>query len=350
MKFFQKIKEKIEKKKKKKLEKKLKRQTKHYMLDQYLKKAGISIQSHLLSRGLFKFILFINIILSIYVLFLLASKGGYPLAYIIFIILLIWVFAFFLFLGVVWLGFYIFIDWRIFQRKLSIEEVLPDFLYLTATNIRSGMTIDKALWVAVRPRFGVLAREIETVSKEVMSGKELTDSLQAFADKYESDILKRSINLLIEGIKSGGEIGELLNRIATNIQESRIMRKEMAANVMTYVIFITFAAIVAAPALLALASQLIMIIGNLTSRLDVPATGSMMFSLTEVAVTPGNFKIFSYISLSMTAFFSAIIVATIQKGNVKEGLKYIPIFIAVAISLFIAFSYIMDKVLSGIFV
>ncbi len=350
MKFFEKLRKNIEKKKKKKLEKKLKRQTRHYMLDEYLKKAGISLQSHILSRGLFKFILFINIVLTAYVLFLLASKGSYPLAYIIFIILIIWVFAFFFFLGVVWLGFYLFLDWRIFRRKLSIEDVLPDFLYLTATNIRSGMTIDKALWIAVRPRFGVLAKEIETVSKEVMSGKELTESLQAFADKYESDILKRSINLLIEGIKSGGEIGELLNRIASNIQESRIMRKEMAANVTTYVIFITFAAIVAAPALLALSSQLIMIIGNLTSKLDIPATGSMMFSLTDVAVTPGNFRIFSYISLSLTAFFSAIIVATIQKGNVKEGLKYIPLFIAISLGLFMAFSYIMEMVLSGIFV
>ncbi len=42
-------------------------------------------------------------------------------------------------------------------------------------------------------------------------------------------------------MESGGEIGELLNKIAINIQETRIRKKEMAASVMTYAIFIGFA-------------------------------------------------------------------------------------------------------------
>ena len=69
------------------------------------------------------------------------------------------------------------------------------------------MTIDKALWYAVRPKFGVLANEIETVAKETMKGEDLKIALQKFADKYDSILLKRSISLLSEGIDAGGEIG-----------------------------------------------------------------------------------------------------------------------------------------------
>ncbi len=349
-KLINKIKADLKARKKKLLEKRLKKQTKHYILDKYLAKAGIAVRSHLLSRGLFKLALVLNLVLTGYLIVFFATREGYTLPYIILILLLVWALAFFLFLALIWLGFYLFLDLTIFKRKLSIEEVLPDFLYLTATNIRSGMTADKALWFAVRPRFGVLAKEIEIVSKEVMSGIELTDSLQRFADKYESDILKRSINLLIEGINSGGEIGDLLNRIASNIQESRLMRKEMAADVTTYVIFITFAAIVAAPILLALASQLLVIIGSLVSNVDIPASGNMMFAITGISVTPGDFQIFAFTSLSITSFFSSIIVATIKKGTIKEGIKYIPLFIVVSIVIFLTASNVLSMVLSGIFV
>ncbi len=350
MKFLKKIKSDWGKKKKKLLEKKLKKQTKHFQLGKHLSKAGITIHSHLLSRGLFKFTLVINIFLTIYFIFFFAAKKGFTLPYIVFVLLIIWTLAFVFFLGLVWLLFYLFMDFRIFKRKLSMEEVLPDFLYLTATNIRSGMTVDKALWFAVRPRFGVLAKEIETVAKEVMSGVELTDSLEVFADKYESDILSRSINLLIEGIKSGGEMGDLLNRVASNIQESRIIRKEMAANVTTYVIFITFAAIVAAPILLALAGQLIIIIGSIVSKIEIPASGNMIFAITNISVTPKDFRIFSYMSLLMTAFFSSIIVATIKKGNIKEGIKYIPLYMLVSIAIFLIASKLLSVILSGMFI
>ena len=45
-----------------------------------------------------------------------------------------------------------------------------------------------------------------------------------------------------------------------------MIQKEMSADVTSYMIFITFAAIVAAPVLLALSGQLIEIIGNIVAR------------------------------------------------------------------------------------
>lgn len=350
MKLFDNIKKLKSKKRIKLLEKKLKKRTKHYLLDEHLAKAGFTIHSHLLSRGLFKISLGINVAITLYLILFFATQKDYSLFYIILILLIVWTLAFFLFLALIWLLFYLFLDLRIFKRKTSIEEVLPDFLFLTATNIRSGMTIDKALWFAVRPRFGVLAKEIQTVSKEVMSGMELTDSLERFANKYKSDILKRSVNLLIEGIKSGGEIGDLLTRIASNIQESRLLRREMVANVTTYVIFISFAAVVAAPLLLALSNQLISIIGSIVSRIDIPTAGNTMFAITNVSVTPRDFKIFAYMSLFITSFFSSIIIATIRKGTVKAGVKYIPLFIILSIGFFLIASKLLGSLLSGVFV
>jgi len=318
-------------------------------LNRYMAKAGINIHSSLLSKNIFRFAIALNLMFSVYLISFFAFKEGYQLSYISVIFFIVWVVAFFVLLALMWLGFYIFLDLMILKRRLDLEEVLPDFLYLAATNIRSGMTTDNALWFAVRPRFGVLAKEVESVAKEVMSGKELTESLQTFADKYDSEMLHRTITLINEGIKSGGEIGMLLTRIASNIQDSRLMKKEMAANVKSYVIFITFAAIIAAPILLALSERLIIIIHDIISKIDMPTSSQSMFMISKVAVKIEDFRIFAIVTLLITSLFSALIVATINKGNVQEGMVYIPIYIAVSIVMFWISSNLLGSLLSGIF-
>ena len=246
--------------------------------------------------------------------------------------------------------FKLYLDVQIFKRKLEIEEVLPDFLQLASANIRAGMSIDRALWYAVRPRFGILANEIEIVAKETISGRDLNKSLMKFAEKYDSNVVKRSISLLIKGADAGGEIGDLLNNISMNIQENRTMKREMGANVLTYVIFISFATIVAAPFLFALSYQLLTIIQKIMTSITLPSsTGSMglMINLSSEGIKISDFNIFAIISLASTSFFSAVIVAIIRKGNIKEGIKYIPIFIITSITLFIISRKILHMLLGS---
>lgn len=251
----------------------------------------------------------------------------------------------------VWVGFYVYLDLKIYKRKVEIEKVLPDFLQLTASNIKSGMPIDRALWHAIRPRFGVLAFEIEVVAKETITGMDLEEALKRFGDKYDSMTLKRAISLIIEGLKSGGEIGDLLNRISTDIQDSQILRKEMAANLTTYVIFITFATIVAAPFLFGLANQLLVIVQEVTGNIDTPGQSSadIGVSVSASSLTSADFKVFAVLMLGVTSFFSSLIIATIKKGDIKAGLKYIPIFILVTVALFLLSSWGLGKMFQGMF-
>jgi len=316
------------------------------MLKHHLKKAGVEKKEDWLKKVLFGLTLLLNMAISIYLFYYFANETTIPVIYVFTMILLTWTLLFFLLLALIWLAFYLVIDLRIFKRTKSVEEVLPDFLQLTATNIRAGMTIDKALWLAIRPRFGILAKEIEIVSKEVMSGEELTDALQHFADKYDSNILKKSVNLIIEGINAGSEIGDLLTRTAQNIQEVRTIQKEMSANVTSYAIFITFGAIVAAPVLLALSRQLIVVITHFTSRISEMQVESVI-TLQSVGITSADFHIFAILSTIITAFISALIVSLIKKGNIKEGAKYVPTFIITAITIYIISSKLLGIMLKG---
>lgn len=340
---------------KKRLEKKkLKRvslQERKRNLRFYLERAGIGISPKIVSKRLFDLCVFINLAISSYLIYYFSVNFGFTWTKIATAMLGLWVFVFIMLLFSIWVLFYIALDLRVFKRKINIEDVLPDFLQLTASNIKAGLTIDKALWYAVRPRFGVLAKEIETVAKETMGGKDLKDALQDFVVKYNSPILKRSINLLIEGLEAGGEIGDLLIRISSNIQETKTMKQEMSANVTTYVIFISFATILAAPALFALSGILIQVIQGLGSTLGSTGTTvnvGLALTFKGTGIDYNDFRIFAIVTLIITSFFSSSIIATIKKGDIKSGFKYIPIFVVSTLTIYLIAQLILNNVL-GIF-
>jgi pilus assembly protein TadC len=241
-------------------------------------------------------------------------------------------------------------DAQIYNRTKQIEEVLPDFLQLASANISAGMPIDRALWLAVRPRFGILAKEIEEIARSTISGDELTTGLLNFAKKYDSKLLKESMNLLVAGLESGGEIGELLDKIATNIVDTKIMKKEIGASVTTYVIFIGVASVLVAPFLFALSGQLLVIVQSIAGNLGGGSTnGSLAISFSADSIKLSDYRIFAMTLLAITTYFSASIIGVIKKGNAKEGLKNYPLFVIVALIGYVVLGWGFGLLFGGLF-
>ena len=343
----------FKKKLKKERQIKISSQARRQRMKSYIDRAGLDISTQKLSKIFFNITVLINLLLSGYLVYYFSITYGITWGTIILSMIVLWVFIFVFLIFAIWIMFYLAVDLRIFKRKLDIEDVLPDFLQLTASNINAGMTIDRALWFAVRPRFGVLAKEIESIAKDTMTGADLKSALEKFAAKYNSIILKRSISMLNEGIEAGGKIGDLLNRIATDVQEQKSVLKEMSANVTTYVIFIAFATIVATPFLFSLSGVLISVVQQISSGLgstgNVAAISGIPLSFSGVGITQTDFKIFAIVSLMLSSFFSASMISTIRNGNIKSGMKYIPIFIIVSLTIFFVALSLLESLISLFF-
>lgn len=342
---------KLFKQKKKEKKKKLSAAERKRRLAVYLEKSGLETDQFIIAKRIFQITIFLTLsINALYIYFAVSHEAR--ILEIILYTLITWTLGFVIVWGLCWIIFRIYLDLLMFRRKLSVEEVLPDFLQLTSANLRAGMPIDRALWFAVRPRFGVLAKEIEDIAKNTIAGQDLHKALLCFAKKYDSNILLRTVYLLNEGMDAGGDVAELLNKIALNVQEMRTMKKEMAANVTTYVIFISFASMVAAPFLFGLSSQLLTFVQKIAG--DVAASGGsssssvgLTINISPDTIEKSNFQIFAYLSLVVSSVFSAIIVATIKKGNVKEGLQYIPIFALVSVLIYFFASTVLGALLGG---
>jgi pilus assembly protein TadC len=182
----------------------LRRFAKSIDLHDFLEKAGMErLDPRKVTRDMLRvdIIICLTITAVITILNIFSGKG---LLSLITFLMGFWLTVPFVVLALIWGVYLFYLDMRIFKRTNAVEAVFPDFLQLTSANISAGMPIDRALWYAVRPGFGVLAKEIESVAKNTMAGEDLGSALTNFANKYKSRTIQRSISLLLEGMSAGG--------------------------------------------------------------------------------------------------------------------------------------------------
>ena len=242
---------------------------------------------------------------------------------------------------------YFYLDLKIYFRTKKMEEQLPDFLQIVSANLKGGMTFDKALWVAVKPRFNVLGSEMARASKKVMTGYELSNALMELADQYDSLMLRRTVDLIISEAESGGNVSELIDRIVDNLKDTKSLKDELAANGIAYIIFISVIVLLISPLLFALSYNLLVMTLGFISKLSFSTKSitNLPLSFTKVNINPGDFKFFSIVAIFTISLFSSMIVSIVEKGDIKAGVKYIPIFMTGSI----AFYFLFMKMLSLLF-
>jgi len=248
--------------------------------------------------------------------------------------------------GFVMVSFYFFLNIRIYQRTKILEDMLPDYLALVSTNLKGGMSFEKSLWAAIKSDFGILAKEIGIVSKKVATGNDIVDALEDFGKKYNSPLLRRSIDLLKSEMISGGRIALVLDQLVTSLRKTRELKKEMVATALAYMIFMSVIVLLITPGLFALSKQLLLILLSLGQKISTSVQpGSTFFSFTAPDINPSTFNLFAIGAVSIIAVFTSIIISIIEKGDIKGGIRYIPMFLASSIILYIIFSVILETVM-----
>jgi pilus assembly protein TadC len=245
---------------------------------------------------------------------------------------------------------YFYYNIKIYKRTQELEDRLPDYLTLVSTNLKGGLSFEKSLWSSIKPEFGILAKEITIVSKKVVTGNDVGEALVDFSNKYDSPILKRSINLLVGELESGGKITEIIDKIIDNLRKTRALKAEMAAATVSYMIFIGVIVTVIAPGLFALSAQLLKIIIGFTSTLAGSASAStpLPIHFSEVSIKPENFRVFSMLAIATIAVFSSMIISIIEKGSIRGGLKYIPAFLFGSLIVYMVMASILSAAFGGI--
>jgi flagellar protein FlaJ len=244
--------------------------------------------------------------------------------------------------------FYFRIVFSVDAKAKFAETVLPDALQLMSSNIRAGLTTDKALLLAARPEFGPLAEEIRRVGKETMTGTNLSDALVKMNNRIRSENLVKTVDLIVNSIKSGGKLADLLDQTSGDLRDQQMIQKEISASVLMYALFIFIAIALAAPLLFAMSSFLVKMLTMMSGKIasSMPSDSAIMsnapISVSNVSISSDFLLMYSVMSLLVSGFFGSLTIGLILKGNAREGLKFAPILIIISLALFFAGSYIME--------
>ena len=239
---------------------------------------------------------------------------------------------------------YLLVILRIESRKNQVESALPDFLHIAASNVRAGMQVDQALWFAARPEFGLLSQEIELVAKRTFGGESFTQTLERLSKRFDSALLRRTVRLISHGVSSGGEMAGILEDTANDTRRAQLLRKEITASMLMYVIFITFASMVGAPFLYSVSYKLISVLQRIWDKMaaagPLPRVGFLVPA--SPGITPEQFLWFSLAAIMITSVIASFIVSVIQTGSKREGVKYIPLFGLAGTAVFLLITAILD--------
>lgn len=237
-------------------------------------------------------------------------------------------------------------------RMKKIEEVFPDFVELMASNLRAGMTIDKALLVSSRKEFAPLDEEILRLGKDIMTGKEITLALYEMGERIKSEKIKKTLSLIITGIASGGNLSVLLEETAMNMRERAFVEKRASSNVLMYVIFVFFAVAVGAPVLFGLSSVLVKTITTIMSsvpEMDATVTARMPFTMGKINITTEFVNYFAVLYLIVTSILSSLVIGVVNKGEEKSGVTYMVPIAIISASIFFLVQIVLSKFILTLF-
>jgi flagellar protein FlaJ len=230
-----------------------------------------------------------------------------------------------LFFVIIQLFFYFSLNLKASYKVRKMEIVFPDVLQLMSSNLRAGMTVDNSLVLSARPEFSPLDEEIKKTGKEIATGRDIGSALLRMGNRIGSEKIKKTIYLIMSGLRSGGNMADLIEQTGRNMRNQEFTERKVTSGVLMYVIFIFFAVGIGGPVLFALSSVLVQILIDLLGGMDVVGSSevSLPFMLTSIDISADFIKYFTLTFIVVTDFLASLIMKNKLRLIISRGIRYL---------------------------
>ena len=230
-------------------------------------------------------------------------------------------FFFFLFGFALLVGATPFVVSSINETKIANEkeEMFLEFARNLVESVSSGTPISKSIINLKKKSYGVLSKNIKKLANQISLGIPLNTALQTFSRDVNNKTISRSLTLIGQAEKAGGDIGKILQAVAGAVTMSDKLKKERKAAISTlvvqgYIIFFVFIVII----LIMQFKILPMVTGLAGTSLE----GGFSGTTTSASLDPQEFtNAFLYLLL-IQGFFSGLAIGKLSEGNIKSGIKH----------------------------
>ena len=217
------------------------------------------------------------------------------------------------------------------RRIGKLESEFPAMMRDISLSVKSGMTPNGAVSIAARGQYGALTPAIKQIDNMISWGVSFEDALLHFAKKYPTPLIRRTIFTLIEASKMGGQLGEILEGVAADAEETKALERRRGSETkpylaVCYVSYFVFLAIILIMSYIFLPMM--------KEAAEVATGKSLPGGMGQFAVSNENLALYNMLffhALVIQGFFAGIVTGKIGDGKAVAGLKHSVFFMVVAV-------------------
>jgi archaellum biogenesis protein FlaJ (TadC family) len=232
----------------------------------------------------------------------------------------------------------------LYDKHISIiERYWPDALRLIADTMRSGSSFDYAIREASNADYGPLSIEFNELIRRLEMGDTTLDALSHLALRIDSRIVRRTITLIKECLRTGAQLSEVLNEIANDTKYQFRIKKERLTRTMLQVIFIFAAGAVIAPFIFGLTSIITQFLTNVASTSGV-ASGE---AINVAIASQKSIALLLDIYVLLEVLAASAIISLMRDGKITNMFLFFPAMISVAYIVYSLSQFILTSLLGG---
>ena len=236
-----------------------------------------------------------------------------------------------IFIGTGTFGIYEFLRLR---RVRKIDDRFPDFVRDLAESRRAGMTFTKAIMYSAKGNYGVLTPEIQKIARQISWGSSVDNSLSAFARRVNTKLIRRTISLIIEASRSGGNVADVLDAASRDAREIKLIESERRASMLSYVAVIYVGMFVFLLIIIVLSKSLIPSMVGGTAQVAQQAVVSSGVISGGGGITEHDIiQVFFYAAIIQTGLMG-LVTGVFEEGTVISGVKHTFIMILISWCIF----------------
>ena len=232
-------------------------------------------------------------------------------------------------------GFFNFYETR---RISKLEAEFPAMVRDISLSVKSGMTLEGAMSIAARGHYGALTPAIKQIDNMMSWGVSFEDALLHFAKKYPTPLIRRTIYTLIEAFRMGGQLGEVLEGVATDVEETKALERRRSSETKPYLLVCYVSYFVFLAVILVMSY---VFLPMMKEAAEVSTGEALPGGMGEFAVSEEDLALYNMLffhALVIQGLFAGIITGKIGEGKAVAGLKHSVFFIVVAV---IAYTLLM---------
>jgi len=208
------------------------------------------------------------------------------------------------------------------KRQKDIELKFLEFVRSLVETVRSGVSIPKAI-LQIKGSgadYGPLTPYIIKLSNQIEWGYPLHQALTIFANDTKNIVVKRSVAIVMQAEKSGGDMAAVLEAVSGSVLEVKKLKDERKNNayaqmIQGYIIFFVFVGIMIVMQVY-LIPQLTKIGGEVSSGL-AGAIGGAAGGGKPADLGPVFLE-----TIVVQGIFAGLMIGKFSDGDFKSGLKH----------------------------